>query len=34
MARSACGTLLILNGAGGVGSMMIQLASRLSVSVI
>jgi NADPH:quinone reductase-like Zn-dependent oxidoreductase len=26
----ACGTLLVLNGAGGVGSMMIQLATRLT----
>jgi zinc-binding alcohol dehydrogenase family protein len=25
-----CGTLLVLNGAGGVGSMMIQLANRLT----
>ena len=28
--KRPCGTLLILNGAGGVGSMMIQLASRLT----
>ncbi len=28
--RSSSGTLLIVNGAGGVGSMMIQLASRLT----
>jgi zinc-binding alcohol dehydrogenase family protein len=28
--KRRCGTLLILNGAGGVGSMMIQLASRLT----
>ncbi|MGB8424102.1 zinc-binding alcohol dehydrogenase family protein [Paraburkholderia sp.] len=28
--RTPCGTLLILNGAGGVGSMLIQLANRLT----
>jgi zinc-binding alcohol dehydrogenase family protein len=28
--KTPCGTLLILNGAGGVGSMMIQLATRLT----
>ncbi len=28
--RKPCGTLLVLNGAGGVGSMMIQLAKRLT----
>src|ERR1700722_12640607 len=28
--RKPCGTLLVLNGAGGVGSMMIQLATRLT----
>jgi zinc-binding alcohol dehydrogenase family protein len=29
-AKKPCGTLLVLNGAGGVGSMMIQLAKRLT----
>ena len=29
-AKTPCGTLLVLNGAGGVGSMMIQLATRLT----
>jgi zinc-binding alcohol dehydrogenase family protein len=29
-ARTPCGTLLVLNGAGGVGSMLIQLANRLT----
>jgi zinc-binding alcohol dehydrogenase family protein len=28
--RTPCGTLLVLNGAGGVGSMLIQLANRLT----
>src|SRR5579864_3911650 len=28
--RPPCGTLLVLNGAGGVGSMLIQLADRLT----
>ena len=28
--KTPCGTLLILNGAGGVGSMMVQLATRLT----
>jgi zinc-binding alcohol dehydrogenase family protein len=28
--KTPCGTLLILNGAGGVGSMLIQLAARLT----
>jgi zinc-binding alcohol dehydrogenase family protein len=28
--KRPCGTLLVLNGAGGVGSMMIQLATRLT----
>jgi zinc-binding alcohol dehydrogenase family protein len=28
--KNPCGTLLVLNGAGGVGSMMIQLATRLT----
>jgi NADPH:quinone reductase-like Zn-dependent oxidoreductase len=28
--RKPCGTLLVLNGAGGVGSMLIQLANRLT----
>ncbi len=28
--KKPCGTLLVLNGAGGVGSMMIQLATRLT----
>lgn len=28
--RTPCGTLLVLNGAGGVGSMLIQLAKRLT----
>ena len=28
--RTPCGTLLVLNGAGGVGSMLIQLADRLT----
>lgn len=28
--KEPCGTLLVLNGAGGVGSMMIQLATRLT----
>ncbi|MFM0169897.1 zinc-binding alcohol dehydrogenase family protein [Paraburkholderia sediminicola] len=28
--RAPCGTLLVLNGAGGVGSMLIQLANRLT----
>jgi zinc-binding alcohol dehydrogenase family protein len=28
--RTPCGTLLVLNGAGGVGSMTIQLATRLT----
>ena len=28
--REPCGTLLVLNGAGGVGSMLIQLANRLT----
>ena len=29
-AKTPCGTLLVLNGAGGVGSMMVQLATRLT----
>lgn len=32
--RRPCGTLLVLNGAGGVGSMMIQLASRLTGLIV